>query len=766
MPRSPTALLCAALALAACPKRPPPGADGGAGPPNICNSAADAQGKAECQLTLGQRSTFYIDHVGKQLWLGVTLPAGLTARSLLHLSAGYSAEIGTPVQLAINVLQPNQQTSLGRAVDDHDPGPPKPIDLILPLLAAGAQSGSQLLLLANDDGNQHADDRSPFFITVSVMDDPDPNLPGSPTAVPLTQGANGVYAGSATGVLSTPNRIDEFQISVPQGMKRPILYLSLTASNAQLAPPVAYLLGYTLTDSQGSVVATDHVPNRYLAIDLATARLVGQGSYQIQVEGWHAESDPTPVPGDLRLTYTLQLQVMPDLDPNEPNDSPGSATPISVALDQAPQPLTGRLAFVPDPDWFSVDLSAESAPTRLHYKLTPGAGPGRFPPLPPLPARQLLAFTQVNNGGGSADVQACETDPSFCPNTLAEAPAIVSGIASEYCESDGGAFCLHSYRQEASNFQALSNFEGLLAIPPHASTVRYYLVYQDQGEAWADDVPYTLSVEWTSESPDKRGGYHDSEATALPATLTVDVQGSSFPVPPSGATTLTGSISVGDAFFVNLDPNATPPTGVHGPVDYDAVPSSLDLYRIDFPAFDPDAGPPPLGATWELQWDIEDKGPGGSRPYDIGLSLELCDGSDGGAANCTPVPPPPSTGDPFSQLNLLGYSPGTETSWYTGQSHVPVWQLQDNGSTATITVEPDGCFCFEKRFLQGGQFYLKVVGVDRTSYADARYQIRLALTGYPQSYATDGGPVSCPVDAGFTDGNGNPVTGCAMEPGP
>ncbi len=746
------------LALAGCPGKSHGQSDAG-GVPDICNSAADATSSAACQLTLGKAASYYLDHAGKQLWLSVTLPATLPPNPLFQLQAGYSAEVGTPVQLAINVLQSNQKTSLARQADDHGAGAPQPVSILIP----SPPGGSQLFLLATDDSGQAFDDRTPFSITVNVIQDPDPNPTGAPTQLSLSAGSNGVQTAKGTGVLSTPNRVDEFQLTIPQ-LNRPILYLSLTAPNQDLTPPVTYLMTYLVDDGQGHVIAEGHMPNRFVPIDLATARLVQAGvTYDIKVFGWSTPGDPTPVPGDTRLTYTLNVELMPDVDPNEPNDSIGQATPVVFApgdLDQGPKSLTGRLSYVPDEDWFDVQLPSNGAPTRLHYKLVPGSGPGRFPPLPGVPVRQLLALDPVSVPSGTNPVQACETDESSCPNDSANLPSI-QGLIDAYCETDGGALCLTSARQEAANFTALSNFEGMLEVPPGGGMSHVYLVHQDQGQAWADDVPYTLTIEWKSETPDKQGGYYDSFSSARQATLTVDPGGASWPNPPANATTLTGAVSVGNGFFVNQDP-INGPYGVHGPEDYDAIPSSLDVYELAFPPYDPTQDA--LGQSWELSWSIQDTGPGGSRPYDLGLAVEYCDGSDGGTGSCVMVPGMTSA-DPYAGLAPLGYTDGPVTSWYTGQNHVDVWGLSDNGTSATVTAGAQGCFCFEQRFLQGGKFYLEVVGVDRTSYVDSQYQIRMALAPYPESYSPDGGaPTSCPVDAGFTDGNGNPVAGCAMEP--
>ncbi|WP_275424977.1 hypothetical protein [Archangium violaceum] len=41
----------------------------------------------------------------------------------------------------------------------------------------------------------------------------------------------------------------------------------------------------------------------------------------------------------------------------------------------------------------------------------------------------------------------------------------------------------------------MRNFEGMLPVPPHGSSVRYYFLVQDEGTRWADDKDYRLEVE-------------------------------------------------------------------------------------------------------------------------------------------------------------------------------------------------------------------------------------------------------------------------------
>src|SRR4051812_20360881 len=92
--------------------------DGGQPPPDVCNSREEALSSAECALTLGQPLTGYISFSGDQDWYLAQLPSGLTARSLLHVSAGYGAP-NTAVNLSVNVLKEDGSSSLAQKTDKH-----------------------------------------------------------------------------------------------------------------------------------------------------------------------------------------------------------------------------------------------------------------------------------------------------------------------------------------------------------------------------------------------------------------------------------------------------------------------------------------------------------------------------------------------------------------------------------------------------------------------------------------------------------------------
>ncbi|MHB8417921.1 MAG: hypothetical protein ACYDCL_07585 [Myxococcales bacterium] len=778
--------LLALLALAACSNKPPPASDGGS-VPDICNSQSDAQSDSRCQLTNGTPASYYLDHQGKELWLGFQLPAQLTAKSLLSIQAGYAPQTGSPVQLAMSAVSAAGAPLVSRVVDDHDPGPPGALSVTVSLPVNLASQ--MIFILLTDDGGQHFDAVNPFSITASVTTDPDPNLPGVPTTVSFSApDSNQVQQSSPppTGVLSTPGRVDEYSITIPANVQRPILYFSITVPSELgdggiLAPPIDYLMGYTLYDCgtqtaaacagtppatpSGALVATDHMPNDLLIVNLDAARLVKPGdTYLLEVAGWQDPSSAAPVQGDLRATYRLDLEVLPDVDPC---DDPTNACQVGLSLNQSTA-VSGRLSLChsTQTDLFSIAISPQAKNTRIHYLFAPSppTAVGRFPPLSEFsPVRVAALFTPV-----PGTPQDCESNYATCPNDSLNLPATAPVLVGPYCEADGGPFCLYSFRQEdpysttnSSGYTNLQNFEGV--IPVKAGTSQLYLSYQDQRGQWADDLPYTLTLTWEDEGQENQGGYHMSEATARSVgTLAVDSSLASFPAPPAGATQIQGDITVGNTLTSGKVQT------IHGTNDYDAIPSTLDVWEMDIPSV-PNASV--LGETWELQWQIQN-GASGSPPCALAVSPMFCS-----AGNCNW----PSNGQsPFYDLNLLVYQPGEISDWASlapdygswPTKYATTWRQTVAGGSTTDTAQAAGCYCFDPASVSAGKLYLVVQCTDRATYEDAPYVIQTAVATYPQSLG-DGG--TCPeldagfsaavLDAGIPDGSVPVYLGCEMQLG-
>jgi len=741
------AALAAALLSAGCPD---PGGGPDAAPEDVCNSLQEALTSAGCVL---QENTDHLDYISvadDEDWFSFTTPATMDARSLLRVTGGYGAP-ATPVQLSINVLREDGTISLGRVVDLHGQGAPQPLQV---LTRFTEPSTCLVLLLSDQPANPtrpQFDIRSQYLVKWDVLQDPDSNEPNDATPTAIQLGGTTTITGSGTGILATPDDVDLFSFSVPAAGK--VLYFHI--GEATPAPkPLSYRLAWTLYDPAGTQVGEGRMNNEFLDVDLATARLTAAaGAYRLAIHAYRPPGTVGPLPGDERLTYRIDVLIVDQLDANEPNDNLSQANGRAVSLAPgATRTFTGRIGYVSDPDWYAVDLAADAQPRVLHYRVLPPGGTGRFPPLPlgagGLPDREVTVVTEVTQG-----TSACRTDPALCPKGYGANPTYQLPV-EQVCGRTP-AQCLWSAREEDFQYASLKNFEGRMPVAPHAGGVRYYLVFQDVGNDWADDRNYTLEVSLEAD-PDENSRAGLPGQTVPVGTMAEDTSGSTFPAPPAGASAFNGVLSFGYSRLFQNDP--TLGQGIRGPGDYDAVPSDVDRFQLDFPAIDPST---PIDRTWELQWTVTSPD-GGAPPTGLSLEVEFCDGtrtaSDGGS--CAVVNQSQS-GAPL----VFGYTGENLRSWWNGGlgiANQPLWDRSGN----TVTARAYGCFCFEPRFIQGGRYYLKVGALDRNSWDLAAYTVRTAFTAYPKSFPVnlpDGGIRACPAvnDAGTPDAGTLPDGGPA-----
>ncbi len=741
------AVVLLGVTLTGCPDEvEPTEPDAGSAPPDLCNSLEEALTDPQCTLALGETREAFLSTADDRDWYAFRTPSNADARTLVHVTGGYAVP-NTAVNFSVNLLREDGQQSLARASDRHGQGAPRPVDIILPF----AQPDTRLVLLVSDDpvnpSRPQFDARSPYRLTVKVVQDPDVNEPNdtAPTPIPLTQ-QGAALGGTQQGYLSTEGDVDRFSFQVPSGRK--VLHLSLTAP--ALSPPPPFRVSYELIAPNGMRVAEGVVQNEFLPVELATARLsTSPGEWTVVVKGYESPNAPGPRPGDLRLQYALAVRVFDETDPSEGpggNDTLQTARVVALSQPGASQSVTGRLGYVPDPDWYRFDLAPSTEPTTLYYRLRPGTSPARFPPLPGAADRELRVLQQVQTGGTEADaVQACKTNVQVCPRSFDNNDVVVAGLHKAQCEASPPR-CVWGTRSEHPSFTNLRNFEGTLPIPPHTGTLSVFLLVQDSGNDWADDRDYTLEVQWRAD-PDEAARFTSGAEQPVTHVLGEDVGAQSYPFPPSGgAYELAGTLSHGYGFLRSHNPNNG--QGVRAPQDYDAVPSDRDRFEIVLPNIDETDGGL-ADRAWELQWEIA-HGDGG-RPHDLALELTFCDGDrlDGGV--CTPV----TTGSRGGRMTLQ-YTGSSLVAWHNvgapADTRQPVYRRVEEQDRTVVDVLPYGCFCFEKRFIRGGRFTIGVVATDRRTYEQVPYRIRTAYTDYPQGYtATDGGMVSCPApteDAG------------------
>jgi hypothetical protein len=731
--------LASLLLLTACPEEGGPDEpDGGSQTlPDPCTSREEALSLPECELVLNQDRQGHISFAGDQDWYSVRVPANANARTLLRITSGYLAQ-STAVNLAVTLLREDGQMALARKVDNHGQGAPRPVEIILPF----SEPNARLLLLLADEpatpSRPQFDARSPYFLKVEVLDNPDVNEPNDTQPTPLTLQAQGpVQVATASGYLATTNDVDRFSFEVAANK---VAYLRVFAP--ELRPPPAYRLSYKLLRPDGTAEAEGQAANATIAADLANARRIKTaGTWTLVVQGYKPANDPNPVQGDLRLQYNVEVRILDEQDPNDLNGdndiidralvrtiggAPGSSTTFS-----------GRIGSVPDADWYGVDVPASTQPTVLYFRLTQGTGGGRFPPLPGFVDRQVRVFTQVTQGAALPDWRvACISDATVCPKGYSEAPS-AQQLVEAYCNTANPPLCLRSTREEEpQNFPNLRNFEGAIPVPPHNGNLRYYFVVQDDGNNWADDRDYNLRVAWQDDA-DEAARY--SGGVEQPGTLALasDPSGSTFPAPPAGATALNGQLTYG---FSRLQPeDRVTGRGLRGPGDYDAVPSDVDSYILNLPT----GLAEPLDRTWELQWTVQNL-PDGGLPHGLALDLTFCDGDrpDAGAP-CTPV----RTGSRGAPLTLA-YRPDPLQAWHspgTFSGLQPLYSRAVSGGSTVFTVLPYACGCLEPRFIRGGTVRVDISSTERTDYERVNYSVRTAYTDYPKTYGADGGARSCPA---------------------
>lgn len=731
------AALCAGLLMACPPPQDPcifgdePSCDGGtAPPPDLCNSVDEALTDDQCKLTLGATlSDRYIGANGDQDYYSVKLGA-LTARSLLHVTGGYGVP-ATPVNFAINVLNVDlatrqTTTSVAREIDRHGQAAPKPVDIIVPF----SQSNADLIILVGDEGlpQQPYDVRNPYALKVETLENPDANEPNDATPTTINVTTSGAEAtGQGTGMLATDDDLDKFTFTVPTaGGARRILYLRVTAP--KLTPAAPYRLAYRLLNAAGTPVAEGQMANEFLAADLATARLVTPGqAYTLEVFGYRSMNTVGPIPGDLRpeSRYTVDLRFMDDQDTFEGttgNDTLATAraTPLNVGGSVT---INGRIAYVPDPDWYAVTLGANPNATVLSVRLRPGTGGGRFAALPGQVDRQLRITMPVAVGANAAERQNnCKTDRAVCPKSFDPQDVQAQQLVDSLCSSFDPPHCLMSERLEAQRWANLRNFDANIPVPPHPSNpVTYYVIVQDDGQDWADDVNYDLEIRWLADAD-------DTARLASLAQVTTVTENASFPNPPA-AGEVSGELTFGYGRVLNND--LMQGEGVRAPDDYDAFATDFDRFQFNFPAV-----AAPLDRTWTLQWVIQNND-AGVAPGDLVLEASFCNGAllaDGGCGI----------------TRNIGWIPGRVEPWYSSffADRTVIWDKQVVGNTTVVTAQPAGCFCIEPRSLTAGTMFASVGAVDRVSSEPIRYTVRMGLAPYPGSYTADGGTVSCPAAPG------------------
>jgi len=721
--------------------------DAGSLPADRCNTAETAKSDPACKLTLCQDLEAFISTVddgGIDVdFYSVTMPAGLTARSLLSVKAGYGGVPQTAVNFSVNVLREQADGGLGAIASGNDrrmgAAVPKNVEIIQPF----SDSSSQLVVRVSDIGGvaqPRVDNKNPYKLNVCIIDNPDLNEPNdmTPTEIMLTA-ANGVQQGTSSGYLATNDDVDRF--SFPVMGARQLIYVRISSMMMGLMPPLPFRMAYTMKDSMGRPISEGVMDNEFLQINLSTARLTaGDGTYTLEVYGYKTAQQMTPAPGDLRLKYDVEVRVMPDLDMSEGsggNDTSATARPVNLALN-ATTALTGRIAYVPDTEWFRLNLPPRGGPAVLRYELTaPGAAGGRFPPLSLIPTRQIRVIKEVTTGATIQDRQtACVSNAQACPRSFDDPNEGTGLLVSGVCRSPGidPPHCVLSERNEEFQIAALRNQKNFVGAIPVASDVSAILFsFGDTGRGrlkYADDRDWSIRVTLEDDP--------DETLPARPAgDLPLDV------VLGGAATTVRGVISHGYGKTIEFrDLNMG--NGIRGPNDYDATETDRDTYRFSY-------GGAMGDQTWQLDWTVGDVDGGSGPAGTLAFELLLCTGAPLADGGCT------------GRQSVLAPSYGAFTPWYLpleNQNRRVQFTQVRQGNATVVRVEPVACFCFSQDKVASTFFQMRVVAVDRTSNDPIAYAVRQSISPYPGSFQNpDGGSMQVACPGRGADGGG----GCGFQ---
>ena len=737
-----TVSACVTSLLLGCP--PPPTEciegteavceDAGALPPDFCNSKEEAESDTtNCHLTItaspaakAPKEGVYISRLSDggtdQDWYFAQAPANLTPRSLLHIGGGYSAP-QTGVNFSVNVLREGTDgglLSVTTAIDKHGAAAPKPVDVIVPF----GDSNARLFALVADEGvsgQVRVDNRNPYTLFMEIVDNPDVNEPNDTTPTPITLAGSPIQTGTQTGYIATDDDVDTFSFPV-MGAGRQIVYLHLTGPDPHpMNPPPPYRLSYTLFDPSGVPLAEGVMANEFLRIDLATARLATMtGTYKVEVKGYKPPNTTLPIKGDLRVQYTVQVQLMPDVDTQEGsggNDTAATAKAVSLSANGSTS-LTGKLSYVADEEWFVVALPARASPSTLRYRVTAATSGGRYAPLTGTPARQVRVTKRVTTGATAQDRQlACRTNSTACFRGSDSDPLLVDSL----CNASDPPQCLLAQRnEELPRIPELRNLVGAVPVFQNQAT-ELLVMFRDEGigaSKYADDRDWTLELQWVDD-PD------EASRLAGPTVLTL-----------SGATSVaSGELTYGYGKVLDPDQWFTQPGGLRGIGDYDAYDTDRDLFQFGF-------GGAMGDQSWEISWELLHADGGTRAPGDIALEFTFC--------STGPVPDGGLCAG--SQQRIFGYNDQSLTPWYLPQSASNGRMLFSKVSTnvsTTITATPVGCTCFSAARTAAGVYFANIAAIDRVENDPIRYRVSQRIAPYPASFTTpDGGGGTCPVTDG------------------
>lgn len=284
---------------------------------------------------LGESATGFICPADDADWYELNVPDG---DQLVSIDLSMTVAL-SPVQITYSIFELD---SAGEPTQAIAQPPSSEVDVGRSLSISHCIDPGDYLLVVRDQGNNDSDNRNPYELGVATQPDPD-------TSEPNNDQANATaLTGPATGYIACRGDEDWYSITVPEQNR---LVVNLSSPTAEYEPQVR------IVDAEGNVLAIDEnqaSATRATDIEL-TQVLPGAGTFYVVV------SDNDGADADPAVPYELSVEGIQDIDPNEPNDTPETATPISgtpVSCASGESfSFTGSIGAPGDNDWFRIPLS-------------------------------------------------------------------------------------------------------------------------------------------------------------------------------------------------------------------------------------------------------------------------------------------------------------------------------------------------------------------------------------------------------------------------
>ncbi len=268
-------------------------------------------------------------------WYSLSIP---DTDQLVSVSLGMTVPL-SPVDVTYSIFSLDEAGEPDVAVAQP---PSDEVDVGVQLDIAHCIDPGEYLMVVRDQGDDTFDNRNQYALSVTTAPDPDMSEPNETleTAQAIAQ--------PVTGYIACRGDEDWYSIQVPD-QNRLVVRLTSPITDYQPRVRIVDTMGNVITDAENAASATSETN-----IEL-TQVLPGAGTYYVQVtDNDGKEADPS-------VPYRLEVEGVTDIDPNEPNDNPETATPVAGApVDCSGSQeftFTGSVGSPGDDDWFRVPLT-------------------------------------------------------------------------------------------------------------------------------------------------------------------------------------------------------------------------------------------------------------------------------------------------------------------------------------------------------------------------------------------------------------------------